>query len=117
MEVQILKNEFWWGAIVDMGMEMPLDGSSVCAIDPSTMGRDQRSPLFLSSLGRCIRSEKPFVMKFNKGVIQIDSQVHFETDGQNLKGAHAVAAQRLFSQKGFLISVFSMYPSTIPGSI
>lgn len=69
MEVQILDNEYWWGGIVDIGMEMPWDGSSVCTIDPSTMGRDQRSPLFLSSHGRCIWSEKPFTMKFNKNEI------------------------------------------------
>lgn len=47
MEIQILENEYWWGGIVDIGMEMPWDGSSVCTIDPSTMGKDQRSPLYL----------------------------------------------------------------------
>lgn len=99
MEIQILENEYWWGGIVDIGMEMPWDGSSVCTIDPSTMGKDQRSPLFLSSLGRCIWSEKPFIMKFNKGVIETDSHVHLETGGQNLKGAHAIGAERLFPKK------------------
>ena len=115
MEVQILESEYWWGGIVDIGMDMPWDRSSVCTIDPSTMGRDQRSPLFISSFGRCIWSEKPFVMKFNKGVIEIDSQVHFETGGKNLKGAHAIAADRLFPKKGIPDKRFSMCPSTIPG--
>lgn len=36
---------------MDIGMEMPWDGLSVCTIDPSAMGKDQRSPLFLSSQG------------------------------------------------------------------
>ena len=40
MEIQILENEYWWGGIVDIGMEMPWDNASVCTIDPSTMGKD-----------------------------------------------------------------------------
>ena len=39
-------------------------------------------------------------MNFNKGVIKIDSQVHLETGGQNLKDAHAIGAERLFPKKG-----------------
>lgn len=104
------KFEYWWGGIVDIGMEMPWDRTSVCTIDPSTMGKDQRSPLFLSSLGRCIWSEKPFIMKFNKGVIGTDSQIHLETGGQNLKGAHAVGADRLFSEKGIPDTSFFHVP-------
>ena len=100
MEILILENEYWWGGIVDIGMEMPWDRTSVCTIDPSTMGKDQRSPLFLSSLGRCIWSERPFTMKFNEGVIETDSHVHLETGGENLKDAHAIGAERLFPKEG-----------------
>lgn len=67
MKIQILENEYWWGGIVDIGTEMPWDETSVCAIDPSTMGKDQRSPLFLSSLGRCIWSEDYGVYDFYPG--------------------------------------------------
>ena len=70
MEVQILENEYWWGSIVDIGMDMPWDRSSVCTVDPSTMGRDQRSPLFLSNLGRCVWSEKPFVMNLTRVLLK-----------------------------------------------
>ena len=51
MEIQIHKNEYWWGGIVDLGMDMPWDESSDYTVDPATMGNDQRSPLFLSSHG------------------------------------------------------------------
>lgn len=58
MEVQILDNEYWWGGIVDIGMKA-LDGSSVCTIDPSTMGRDQSSPLFYQAMAAVFGAKSP----------------------------------------------------------
>lgn len=101
MKIQMLDGECWWGGIVDFGAQMPWTAESECTIDPTSMGSDQRSPLFLSSMGRCLWSEKPFVLHFRKGMLETDCKVHLESACGGLKEAHALAARKTFSGSGF----------------
>lgn len=100
MQIMMQDGEYWWGGIVDIGAQMPWNGESVCTVDPGTMGSDQRSPVFLSNKGRCIWSENPFVLKFNRGVIETDKDVYLDAGAAGLKGAHTIAAQRTFAGTG-----------------
>lgn len=101
MRIRMLEGECWWGGIVDFGAQMPWTAESECTIDPTTMGSDQRSPLFLSNKGRCLWSEKPFVLRFCKGTLETDDQVNLEHCNGGLKEAHALAARSVFSGSGF----------------
>lgn len=98
MKIEMPENEYWWGGVVDLGVQMPWKFDSDYLIDPSSIGNDQRSPLFLSSLGRCLWSKKPFTVKFHNGMIETDREVHLEESADDLKGAHAIAAAHMFEQ-------------------
>jgi len=98
INIKMLDNEFWWGAVVDYGAEMPYDEKTDCVIDLNIHGRDQRSPLFLSNKGRYIYSAKPFKIIIKKAVITIESEYEVElVEGfETLKGAHLAVANRYF---------------------
>ena len=111
MRIQMLEGECWWGGIVDFGAQMPWTAESECTIDPTTMGSDQRSPLFLSNKGRCLWSEKPFVLRFCKGTLETDDQVNLEHCNGGLKEAHVCFPEAVSLMRGFL-----KFPSITRGS-
>ena len=69
-EFTMLPGEYWWGGAVNSGHLMPLDASAQITLDPDK-GRenDQFAPLFVSSKGRYIWSERPFVLTAGQGKI------------------------------------------------
>lgn len=104
MVIKILENEYWWGGAIDLGCEMPYDAQTKCLADFVTGGTypDQCSPLFLSSKGRIIHSDKPFKAEFNNGNIIIDDKykIDFSEGFENLRGAYKEAAKRYFNLCG-----------------
>ena len=62
MEIQILKDEYWWGGSVVDADKMPYNDQTVCRIDLINDWITQSAPLYLSSKGRYIWSEDPFVI-------------------------------------------------------
>lgn len=93
--INMLENEYWWGGVVEFAAEMPYHKDSRRTIDLNIDGMDQRSPLFLSNMGRYIRSDFPFVISFADGTIAIESDYPVTvSDGHgDLRGAHLAAAQ------------------------
>ena len=61
MRITMLENEYWWGGIVNLGETLPYDKDSDCELDLGTikLSLDQSAPLFVSSRGRYIWSDKP----------------------------------------------------------
>ncbi len=100
--IEIITNEYWWGGVVDRGSQMPYSAGTNCTVKVGAEGEDQSAPLFLSSKGRYIWSDKPFDIIFENGTICIDSQYPIEvSDGhKSLKGAHQAAARKHFPASG-----------------
>ncbi|MBE5040876.1 glycoside hydrolase family 31 protein [Ructibacterium gallinarum] len=97
--IKFLENEFWYGGIVDLAGDMPYSEKSNCKVDLTNTGSDLRMPLYISTQGRYIWSEKPFVIEFNNGEIAIDGADVEICDGFiDLKGAHRAVANRHFSK-------------------
>ena len=67
----MLPGEAWWGGSVHAGHEMPLTAQSVLTLDPDR-GRenDQFAPLYVSSMGRYLWSERPFVLEAKAGRVE-----------------------------------------------
>lgn len=98
MEFDILKDEYWWGGSVVDADKMPYNDQTVCRIDLINDWKTQSAPLYLSSKGRYIWSEEPFVIEFNKGKITItsDFEVKLYEAGNTLKEAYLTAMKRHF---------------------
>lgn len=104
MKTRFLENEYWYGGAAHFGCRMPVSDSERLEIDLIT-GKgiaDQYSPLFISSRGRYIHSDKPFVIRFDNGIIEAEGSGEIElSDGhKDLKGAQLAAAQRYYRLDG-----------------
>ncbi|MDD3334778.1 MAG: glycoside hydrolase family 31 protein [Eubacteriales bacterium] len=103
--VEMLPGECWWGGAVNLGHAMPLDAESVCVIDPNG-GRenDQFAPLYLSSKGRYLWSERPYCLKAEKGRLVCEGvgEILLGEGYENLRGAYSAACQAFFSFTGEL---------------
>ncbi len=104
MTINFLENEFWYGGVVHIGYKFPVSAED--ELDVNLVGGkqacDQYSPLFLSSKGRILHSDKAFDVKFSKGEIIIDDKFNVTlTNGGNcLKDAQLTAAKKYFGLKG-----------------
>lgn len=104
MKIEFLQDEYWYGGAVHFGYKMPADCNSDIMVNLVTAEdiADQYSPLFISSKGRYIYSDKPFVIHFNKGSIDIEGSGEIElSEGHGtLKNAQLAAAKKYFSLEG-----------------
>ena len=67
-----LEGEKWWGAGTFFGSHMPYDNFAEKDLSKSNYS-NQSAPLFVSSKGRYIWSDKPFKFSVKNGVISITS--------------------------------------------
>lgn len=102
--IDFLKDEYWYGGVVHLGRLVPLSESDDEEFDliSGKDACDQYSPLFISSKGRYIYSEKPFVIRFKNGVISIEAiaEVTLSDGFETLKGAALAAAKAHFNLCG-----------------
>ena len=97
MEFSLLANEYWWGGMVEKGIEMPFhQQSKVCLDLRRTDHYNQVSPFFLSSRGRILWSQKPFSVAFDKGKVFVDGIAQLETVGNCLREAYLYGASHCF---------------------
>lgn len=118
MQTVFLENEYWFGGIVDEGRYQPYSEKTVREIALDGKANDQRSPVFFSTKGRIIRSDKPFTLKFEKGVIKAQSrfsEVILEEGFGNLKGAviHAAKSYAKGSMPNFVFLTKPQYNTWI----
>ncbi len=105
MEKQIvmLPGECWWGGVVNLGYLMPLTRQSVITLEPGE-GRenDQFSPVYVSSKGRYFFSKKPFVLRAENGVMNINGydEIVLREGYMNLRGAYEAASRECFPFDG-----------------
>ena len=99
--VEPLPGEKWWGGILSKGWEMPY-GNTRKPVDLSWAG-DVTAPFFVSSAGRYVWSDKPFVYAFTNDVLYISSKtekVEPVVAGKSLKEAYLVASAKHFPFNG-----------------
>ncbi len=104
MQIKILENEYWWGVNAGRGYKMPFTKESDISFNMGNNpeGSDQYAPLLLSSKGRYVWSEKPFVTTFKDGVLTVDTEYEVTLDEghENLRGAYLDAMKKHFPFSG-----------------
>ncbi|GFZ93049.1 glycoside hydrolase [Paenibacillus marchantiophytorum] len=97
--IQLLPDEYWWGGRVADGTSMPF-GKSLFHIDlAADSGANQASPLLISSKGRFIWSEEPFVFQMDGERLQVESEhgpLIVGEGHESLKGAYLYASRTYF---------------------
>jgi len=91
LSFSLLPNEYWWGGAVHDGAQFPLSAQSTYHYDFSRQSSgNQTSPFFVSTCGRSLWSEKPFVINFDKGNVTISglSDIVFDEAGGTLREAY-----------------------------
>lgn len=100
MKITMLENEYWYGACVEAGMQLPFDKETVykLCLEPNETV-NQASPLLLSSLGRYLWGEDGFSLSIESGELCVTSKGQESllfSDADCLRGAYLKASERFF---------------------
>lgn len=100
--IKPLEGEKWWGAIINDGYRQPY--VNISEIDLATVNKGgATAPFFVSSNGRYIWSDRPFVYSFKNGTITIKSKVEKvkpTVAGNCLRDAYLAACKAHFPFEG-----------------
>ena len=97
-----LEGEKWWGAATFFGSHMPYENFDEKDLAKSNYS-NQSAPLFVSSKGRYVWSDKPFKFSAKNGVITITSEfekIQPVAAGKTLKDAYLAASKIHFEPSG-----------------
>lgn len=95
LAVTMLENECWWGGAAHYGYRMPIRETGEWVIDPASRhAADQGVPVYVSSKGRYLWSEAPFVLRAAQGRMLAEGpeNILLSEGHGNLKGAYLAAA-------------------------
>ncbi|MBO5286913.1 MAG: glycoside hydrolase [Clostridia bacterium] len=100
-KVKILNDEFFWGGEVASGTQMPIHKDSVYDRDFRCDANNQFMPMFVSSKGRYIWSEKSFRVFINDGYLCFEGLGDFELyeGGSCLRDAYIACMEKHFPFK------------------
>ena len=91
VKVDIEKGEYWWGGTTSHGF-CPISENSEYHQDFRSHAGNQTMPLFISSHGRCIWSDKPFKVDVNDGIFSFEgSVIELVKAGDTLKDSYNAA--------------------------
>lgn len=97
MKLTVLEQEYWYGACVKYGMQMPLHKESECVLDFTTNPTpNQAMPLLLSTKGRYLWKDTGFRVAVKDGQMELSDDVVLAEGYENLKGAYLAAMQKHF---------------------
>lgn len=99
MQTKFLRNEFWYGGAVYESYKQPIGEEDSVEWDfRENPTANQIMPLFLSTKGRYIWSEKGFQIQFHKGMIQAegDCEILLKEGYDSLRGAYLEAMKQHF---------------------
>ncbi len=101
LKVKILENEYWWGGSSEKAMELPITDKSEFFLDMYN-GHNQTMPLFVSSKGRYIWSDKPMQVKVSGGEFSLESEtdIILKVCGDCLRDAYLCAMKAHFPFTG-----------------
>lgn len=97
-EIQFLENEYWWGGIVDEGINMPFSNFYSLKDINENNYNNQVTSFFISSSGRFIYSSQPVRFKIDNNVLIIDSinKIKVDDSCKNIKEAYYKCAKKNF---------------------
>ena len=101
-QITPLDGEKWWGAATFFGSHMPYDNFAEKNLAKSNYS-NQAVPLFVSSKGRYVWSDKPFKFTFKNGTLVISSEhekISPVAAGKTLKDAYLAASKIHFEPTG-----------------
>ncbi len=98
LSFSMLPGECWWGGCIIGSENMPFDETTVLKIDLENGQRTQTAPLFLSSKGRFVWSEEPYVISFDRGKVTASGEAELTLDetGTCLREAYLNAMRAHF---------------------
>ncbi len=102
--VNFLPDEYWWGAFVQEGRNMPYIRPIKENLEKDNRG-NQSTSFFLSNKGRYIWSDKPVIFSIKDNTITVKSQfekVEVKSGGNTLRDAYLKACQTHFPATGKL---------------
>lgn len=102
--IALLEDEFWWGGLVDDGLQMPYGQDNLYRDIRFNNSSNQGMPLFISNKGRYIWSETGFEYTFSAGALQINSKspIKVVKTGDTLRDAFLSASSSHFKPDGKL---------------
>lgn len=95
------QDTFWWGAAVGLGHKQPFDDQSLFDLSKED-ANNQIAPLFLSSDGEYMWSDKAFNFTVRKGAIRTSALLAPRKVGSTLRDAYLAAQARYFPPSGKL---------------
>lgn len=99
LNLNIETNEFWWGGLVQDGINMPYKEKILIRNLSKEHSYNQSTPLLLSNKGRYIWSEEPFTYSFDKNTLSIvceSGEIEYGKGYENLREAFLAASQKHF---------------------
>ena len=99
LKINMLENEYWWGGTIAQAEKMPFDCNTETVVNlVGKRSTVQAAPLFLSSKGRYIWSEKGFIASFKNGEIVCDGdgEIILNEESTCLKEAFVNAKRTYF---------------------
>ncbi|MDR1883373.1 MAG: glycoside hydrolase family 31 protein [Prevotella sp.] len=104
-DIPVVKDEYWWGGVVAYGSRMPYL-EPLAEYDLALRNNNnQVVPLFLSSKGRYLWSDRPFRFEIAGNTLKITSdyeQVAVQQSGSTLRDACLAASRKYFPPTGTL---------------
>lgn len=104
VEIEVEKDEYWWGGISSLGHQTPYDKNSEFSENLYGDNKgNQAQPLLLSSKGRYVWSESPIEYGISNGILTVSAtndQIHYGTAGNNLRKAYNHAVKNYFPPNG-----------------
>ena len=101
IEIKSLNNEYWWGGVIDHGIDMPyqIDYQEI-DINDCNYG-NQVTSFFISSKGRYFYSEEPIKYKMVDNTLIVDSILPIKLEHkENIKEAYFDCAKKHFNCDG-----------------
>lgn len=105
VELSIEQDEYWWGGVVAQGASMPYLKPAKEYDLARENSNNQVVPLFVSSKGRYIWSDKPFKFSVTTEKIVLKSdfeELKIQQAGNTLKSAYLAASAKYFPASGVL---------------
>lgn len=100
---KMLEGERWWGGIAFQAVKMPFNASSDVTVDlyfrKDLGGFDTTAPFFVSTCGRYLWSEDPYVVTFKDGEVRVSEARSEVTLGEGygtMREAYKAACQKHF---------------------
>ena len=102
LTVKMLEGEYWWGGSVANAEPMPLSAETEGYELDMYYGYNQTMPLYISSLGRYIWSEKPLCVSVSEGEFRLESEadIILGKGGDTLREAYLAASKKYFPFSG-----------------